>query len=169
MSNFNIKILSESDWATYKRLRLTSLKDSPDAFGSTYERESLFTDALWKSRLNLADGNPDALPLIASTQNSALGLAWGRVHENTPRVANIYQMWVSPNARGQGVGRALLSRIVMWAEELELDAVHLSVTSTNLSAVSLYQNFGFETYGNSEPLRKDSELEALSMMLKLNA
>ena len=35
----NIRVLDESDVRQYQELRLKALKLSPEAFGSTYERE----------------------------------------------------------------------------------------------------------------------------------
>jgi hypothetical protein len=54
MSEINLHILSMGDWQVYKSLRLASLKDSPDSFGATYERESEFPDSEWISRLDPA-------------------------------------------------------------------------------------------------------------------
>jgi len=36
----------------YKELRLTALTLNPDAFSSTYERESQFSDETWRVRVN---------------------------------------------------------------------------------------------------------------------
>lgn len=44
------KFLPEQ-WREYKNLRLISLQDEPSAFGSSYEKESKFTDEKWKERL----------------------------------------------------------------------------------------------------------------------
>ena len=43
---------AETHIRKYKHLRLTSLKGDPDAFSSTYERVSQFTDETWKERVN---------------------------------------------------------------------------------------------------------------------
>lgn len=45
----------------YKAFRLQSLKESPEAFASTYEREVEFDDEVWARRL----GNPQATMLVA--------------------------------------------------------------------------------------------------------
>jgi len=59
MSNFEIKSLSECDWREYKTIRLESLQDSPDSFGSTYEREISFSPEQWKSRLRIDPYHPN--------------------------------------------------------------------------------------------------------------
>lgn len=37
--NYIIRGLKEQDWNLYKEVRLRALKDSPDAFGSTFDNE----------------------------------------------------------------------------------------------------------------------------------
>ncbi|MDP2284085.1 MAG: hypothetical protein Q8L06_08090, partial [Pseudohongiella sp.] len=59
----NIRPLTPSDWQRYKSIRLRSLENSPDAFGSTFERELTLTDEEWQARVNPALREGLALPL----------------------------------------------------------------------------------------------------------
>ena len=167
MSNVKIKAFLESDWETYKLLRLASLIDSPDSFGSTHERESSFSENEWRSRINPATGTVHILPLVAELDDSPIGLACGLVHTSELDSAYVYQMWVSPDYRGYGVGRALLYRILSWAQGLELTSLSLAVTTINLPAVSFYTQFGFMPFGNPEPLREGSPVVIQPMIFKL--
>ena len=57
-------------------------------------------------------------------------------------------MMVCAEARGHGVGRALLEACIARAREADgLELLTLSVTSSNLAAVRLYERAGFEPYG----------------------
>jgi hypothetical protein len=49
--NVQIVTAQPSDWATYRELRLRSLRESPDAYGSTYAFEADFSAELWQQRL----------------------------------------------------------------------------------------------------------------------
>ena len=40
-------------------------------------------------------------------------------------------MWVSPSARGQGIGSLLLKSIMAWSKDLKVDHISLAVTTTN--------------------------------------
>lgn len=169
MSKLEINEINERDWEMYKSLRLTSLSDSPDSFGSTLEREAAFTKEEWKSRLSVSSGLADVLPLVGYYEERAVGLASGVLHEANSKSAHVYQMWVSPECRGLGVGRALLTRIVSWANGLQLGSLFLAVTTTNIEAIALYSSFGFLPEGETEPLREGSNLVMQPMKLNLGS
>lgn len=58
-------------------------------------------------------------------------------------------IFVSPHARGRGVGTALLSAICDEARERGLDTVRLDVIDTNPRAKALYERFGFMPHETS--------------------
>lgn len=63
----------------------------------------------------------------------------------------VFGMYVVPEARGHGVGRALLEKILPLSGQLAgLEQLHLSVTEQNTAAKSLYLSCGFELY-TTEP------------------
>ncbi|WP_298774314.1 GNAT family N-acetyltransferase [uncultured Shewanella sp.] len=169
MSTLNIRVLNKEDWPTYRALRLLSLQDSPDSFGSTYGSEIKFSNEKWLSRLDLDNQAKYTLPLIAELNGVAVGLAFGVLHSPFDKTAHLYQMWVSPSVRGRGVGRLLLNKIIVWAKDCDLDYLCLAVTTVNIGAVHLYETTGFEPYGSLEKLRKDPALVVQSMRLKLCA
>ena len=155
------------EWILYRGLRLRALAESPDAFGSTLAAEQHRAADEWAARL--ADGANSGLdlPLIAEVHLEAAGLAWAKVDASNPSLVNIYQMWVAPEFRGQGLGRLLLRAAVEWARTRKAHSMHLRVTCGNTPAVSLYTREGFEPAGPSEPLRPGSALCAQPMSLRL--
>jgi ribosomal protein S18 acetylase RimI-like enzyme len=56
-------------------------------------------------------------------------------------------MYVQPEYRGQGIGRALLDTVISRARTLSVRQVNLSVVYANKAAVRLYESSGFERYG----------------------
>lgn len=167
MSEPQIRVITPGDWQLYKSIRLKSLLDSPDSFGSTYAREVLLTDAEWRARLEFSARIIDAMPLIAELNEEPVALAWGSIHQNSANVAHIYQMWVRPESRGKGIAKALLSQIVQWADNNGCAEVALAVTTINESAMHLYVKSGFEPSGVTEELREGSELKVQRLLLKL--
>src|SRR3954451_2032444 len=60
-----------------------------------------------------------------------------------PGEAQILNLSVVPDARRQGLGRALLDRFIDDARRLGADQVFLEVRPSNLGAIRLYKSAGF--------------------------
>ena len=57
-------------------------------------------------------------------------------------------MYVRPESRGLGLGKALLQEVITQANHLSgLEQLHLAVVTTNVAARSLYRAMGFKVYG----------------------
>ena len=167
MSEFEIKVLTPEKWRLYKFVRLNSLRDSPDSFGSTYDQEVGLSDAQWQSRLDLKLRDIDALPLVAELDGQPAGVAWGLIDKEDLRTAHIYQMWVPPELRGKGIAKSLLGEIEAWAISRGCGLMALAVTTSNEAAVSFYRSFGFVAAGQPEELRVGSALMAQPMICRL--
>lgn len=163
-----IRTIAPHEWRTYREIRLRSLLDSPDAFGSTYEKEAADQNERWQKRLS---DNTDPfldLPLFAEVDGQPVGLAWGRVNREDPQIANLYQVWVDPEYRGRGIGRMLVEAVIHWARERKLQILELGVTCGDTPARRLYVRAGFVPYGPPELVRPGSELMGQYMRLNLS-
>src|SRR6266536_827351 len=76
-------------------------------------------------------------------------------------------MWVEAEARGRGVGRALLESVIGWARSLALDRLELWVTEGNGSAMRLYERAGFADTGRRDALASNPALQIIQMALNL--
>ncbi|HET7368446.1 MAG TPA: GNAT family N-acetyltransferase [Gaiella sp.] len=96
-------------------------------------------------------GRPGDAAMIAIDGGFPAGAAWyrlfsrnrpgyGFVDERTPELA----IAVVPNARGKGVGSALLEALLERARTEGHDAISLSVDRNNAGAIELYERYGFE-------------------------
>lgn len=155
------------EWRLYRYLRVRALGDAPDAFSSTLEEALSRADGAWTERLAQASAERD-LPLLAEVDGAAAGLAWGRIDPSDPGAAYLYQMWVTPEYRGQGVARSLLNAVVDWARARGSRELLLGVTQGNAAAVGLYGSVGFAPTGAEEPLQPGSGRVVQSMRLKLD-
>ena len=158
----------EEDWVAFREIRLRSLLDSPDAFGSTYGEESSHSEPAWR---DWAAGRWRGGTAVAfagrDTTGAVVGTATGAEFEAEPGVAHLYAMWVAPAARGAGVGRALVEAVAAWARDRGCGRVVLSVTETNRSARGFYEACGFGDTGERRPLREGSDLDALIYAMRL--
>jgi len=163
-----VRRFEASEWRTYRELRLHALADSPDAFGSTYEREAARDDTDWETRLREGARDEAQLPLIALVDETPVGLAWGRRDGHDHTLAHLFQVWVAPSHRGQHVGQQLTAAMIAWARELGVRIVRLGVTPSHPAAMRLYQRAGFVDAGPSEPLRPGSLIQSQPMELGLD-
>ena len=99
-----------ADWQALRDIRLHALRDAPDAFGSTYAREAAFDETEWRQRAS-RDGSFIAfLPEVTPA-----GLAGG--FQAAPDTVELVAMFVRPQARGRGVGEALIDAVIGWAQD----------------------------------------------------
>ncbi|MGI8855840.1 MAG: GNAT family N-acetyltransferase, partial [Thermomicrobiales bacterium] len=82
----------------------------------------------------------------------------------------IWGMYVAPEARGQGLGRALLAETLARAAAVPgIELIQLNVVTTNTAAHALYLSLGFTVYGTERHALKlgdryvDEELMALTV------
>lgn len=143
-----IRVLDEPDVRQYQDLRLKALKLSPEAFGSTYEREVQFTLETFAERIKPADGK---FALGAFDDSGSLVGIVNFVRESGQKShhkGNVYGMYVAPEASGHGLGKKLMLDLVKRASNyVGLEQINLTVMSENLIAKKLYKSLGFEVYG----------------------
>ncbi|MGM0924430.1 MAG: N-acetyltransferase family protein [Bacillota bacterium] len=142
-----IRILNGNDADAYRKIRLEGLKNSPEAFGSSYEEEQLDPIDLYKSRLE-----SDTAYTFGAFEKEELAGVVTLVKETKVKLkhkASIFAMYVSPDYRGRGIGKKLMAEVVIKAQEFDdTEQLQLSVVSTNQSAKQLYTSFGFTVYGH---------------------
>ena len=147
------------EWELLRDVRLAALREAPYAFGSTYAREAAFTEEQWRGRL--ASRSVTFFAFAGEPANAKpAGLAGVFEEDGVPEVVS---MWVSPAARGHGVGEALVTAAAGWAKARDHDTVYLWVTETNAPARKLYERLGFAPTGERQPLPSDPSLDEIRM------
>jgi GNAT superfamily N-acetyltransferase len=160
MEAYDVRPVTGEQWREWRELRLRSLRETPTAFGSTYERELAFTEEHWRSRL---DGTgPAALAYAGSASSMPIGMGAG--FEDLPGWLHVVAMWTDPTWRGRGVGSAVLRHLVDWAADRRM-RVHLDVTVGNDGARTAYLRNGFQPTGETRPLREGSPYEVERLVL----
>jgi ribosomal protein S18 acetylase RimI-like enzyme len=144
-----IRELTEDDIEAYWALRLRALREEPESFGSSYEESRARPLAGVAGRLRAASAAGD-FTLIGVADGALVGMvAFVRAPGAKNRHnADIYAMYVAPEARGAGYGRALMRALIARACALDgVEKLALAVVTTNSSARALYQSLGFTVYG----------------------
>lgn len=126
-----------------REIRLRSLASDPDAFGSTYERDLAFPADWWERGAQRSEQGVQRTFVAVDEDDAWVGMAVVRPDEESLGDAVINAMWVAPEARRQGVGRALLEACVEWARARHFRGVNLNVRMANAAARAAYEAAGF--------------------------
>ncbi len=141
VAGIEVRRLLPADAALYRDIRLSALKLSPEAFGSTFEAEhaevlTWFADRLERS---VVFGAFDGTELVGTAgffirqgrKEAHKGVLWG--------------MYVRPGARKAGVGKLLAEAVIDHARQ-HVELIQLTVVSGNKPARRLYDSLGFIKY-----------------------
>ena len=141
-ARIEIRRLTSADAAAYRDIRLAGLRDSPEAFGSTFERERAQPLAWFCERLR----NSAVFGAFQSTD--LLGIAGFVIREGEKERHKglLWGMYVRRDSRKAGVGRQLVEAIIDHARA-HVEVIQLSVVSDNEPARQLYACLGFVEYG----------------------
>ena len=139
---FDIRRLTRDDAAIYRDIRLEGLERHPEAFGASHEEEAARGLDAFVERLTHG-------VVFGGFQTDALcGIAGYFVHGNSKvrHKATLVGMYVREAARGTGLARQLVDRVIADAAE-HVELLHLSVNTANPRGRRLYERCGFECYG----------------------
>jgi GNAT superfamily N-acetyltransferase len=157
------------DWQALRDIRLAALRDAPDAFGSTYEEQAAFGEADWRRRIANRGTFLAYLPEVSAPEGSAAGIRASEPvglvggYQAAPGVIELVSMYVRPEARGRGVGEAMIEAVIGWSRARHATTVHLWVTETNKHACRLYERCGFSLTGERQPLPSNENLTEFGM------
>lgn len=165
MSEITVRPLGVDEWDQYRAVRLTALAESPEAFVATHPEEEAQPEDFWRARMRRS------VRLLAERDGEPLGIASiGGVDEERPEIAQLFGLWVRPEARGSGVASALVKAGARVAAEQGRTQLYYWVGTENGRAVAFASGFGFRPTGTRRPMRvvsEDDGEEELAMTLPL--
>ncbi|GAA4349382.1 GNAT family N-acetyltransferase [Angustibacter luteus] len=140
------------DWERVRDVRIASLAESPQAFGSTVAQALTFDEQRWRDRAETAT------TWHAVLGDRSVGSITLRADPDAAGTAEITGMWVDPQARGRGAGALLVDTAVAAWRRLAGRRVVLWVVQGNEAATGLYERCGFRATGRTE-LEDDGRVE----------
>jgi ribosomal protein S18 acetylase RimI-like enzyme len=119
---------------------------------------------MWAETVRVTAEYPDTVSWVAEQDGTVVAQAF--IRRDSSRLG-IFGMWVAPEARRQGIGRALLDAAESWGRSQGSTAEYLSVTERNSAAQHLYRRAGYIATGADEPLREGSALTCAELAKEL--
>ncbi|QUM88956.1 GNAT family N-acetyltransferase [Moritella sp. 36] len=134
------RVLKAEDSRAYRELRLESLKLHPECFGSGYTEQSKLPKLYFEDCLE--QGSTKSAMLGAFIGNELVGLCG--LTPSTSKKIEIIQMYVVKKNRGLGIAFKLLDLAKCYLKHFNSNSLILTVYQTNLSAIKVYQDAGFD-------------------------
>ncbi len=139
---FAIRRLTAEDAEAYRALRLEGLARHPEAFGAAYGDDARRPLSEWRERL--ASGTVFGAFRAGEILGTAGLLRNGA--EKTRHKGVLVGVYVRDEARGAGLGRALVEAVIAAARD-EVQQLLASVSADNEGARQLYEDLGFRAWG----------------------
>ncbi|MCU0944253.1 MAG: GNAT family N-acetyltransferase [Rubritepida sp.] len=141
-----IRRLGPADAAAWRVLRLAALAAAPQAFGADHDEEAArpeawFADTLARHAVFAAAAPPGLLAM------AGLAVEGGR---RRAHIGTVWGVFVRPEARGRGLGRAVMAAVIAEGRARGLAQLQLGAGVANLPALALYESLGFRRFG-TEP------------------
>src|SRR4029079_12628816 len=103
MRDITLRALGVDDWEQYRSVRLVALQESPDAFVASHDDEAAEGEEFWRARMQRSTR------LVAERDGRPVGIASvGTADHDQPEAAQLFGLWVHPEARGTGVATELV-------------------------------------------------------------
>lgn len=134
--------LSPDEWSRLREIRLASLLESPEAFGSSYEREIAFTEREWRELFNLNSY------LVASIDGKDIAMIFlERLRGDFGATCWVGGCWSNPQYRGIGALRSMFDYVDSVKDQRGWQIQGLGVFIVNKSAIAAYERLGFKAMG----------------------
>ncbi len=168
MTEIAVRVLDESEWSLYRDVRLRALAESPDSFTATLADEADRDEQFWRDRMTRSSW------LLAERGGIAQGIVSLAPYEQDPSAAEVFGLYVVPDARGTGVSWRLVEAAAALATQQGYRQLYYWVGTDNARAVGFAKNFGFRSTGYRRPsrssdLQRGADEIALAMWMEPDA
>lgn len=145
-----IRQLTANDAEDFAALRRVVTADNPIPMGLSLEEECARPIEGFRAQLSYPEPNAAFGAFQDDALVGAAAVAWPSKFASSRHKVNLWGVFVTPAARGRGLGRTLVLKAVQHAFHNGARRVNLLVYVPNEPALRLYQSLGFRHCG-TEP------------------
>ncbi|MEK7953358.1 GNAT family N-acetyltransferase [Luteolibacter soli] len=140
--NYIVRRLNPGEADLYRAVRLESLRESPEAFATSYESALQRDEGSWQAQADAsASGSDRATFVVLADRPIGLGAIYRNLDQ--PQEGELIQVWVSPESRGSQVAADLMDALFQWAASNGFGTIRAEVTPDNPRALRFYEKHGF--------------------------
>lgn len=143
----SFRCLTPKDADEFRKLRLESLQVAPEAFSNSYKNEMNYPMSTFESLLL---HTPDHITVGAFSEDQLIAsCSFSRMLGPYVRhKGKLMGLYCQPAYQGKSISYQLLKILLNEIQQLDhLFICQLSVVSTNIAAIHLYEKLGFKRYG----------------------
>lgn len=168
MSLVTVRYATPADAELIADMSRTSFSEAFAKDNTKEDMDIFMTEQFTKEELMKEVELSEGIFMLAYINNEPVGYARLRLknnlaHEQAIEIARIYAL---DKAIGKGVGKALMLECINKANELQMKYIWLGVWEKNQRAISFYQHWGFERFGEHQFLL-GTDLQTDWLMKKL--
>jgi GNAT superfamily N-acetyltransferase len=163
MAEIAVRVLDESEWSLYREARLRALEESPGSFAASLVDEAERDEQFWRDRMIRSSR-------LLAERGTTIGIASVGPYATDPTSAELYGLYVMPDARSIGVASRLVDAAIALATERGYRRLYYWVGTDNARAIGFGKNVGFRTTGHRRPARpSDLDLgeQEMAMVMSL--
>lgn len=141
----DIREMEAADWDAVARIYVHGIEDGEATFEIDVPAWADFAATRIPDLRLVATDGPDILGWAAASRVSARAAYHGVVE---------HSVYVAREARGRGVGRALLDAFIEAAEQAGVWCIQSSIFPENVASLTLHERAGFRTVGRRERIAR---------------
>ncbi|WP_068397663.1 GNAT family N-acetyltransferase [Pedobacter cryoconitis] len=144
-NNYSLQRLLPAQWEDYKSIRLEALQTNPAMFGSSYLKESAYSQGEWVSFLE----NDKRAIFALYAMEALIGLTGVILDKDEATNAVLFASFIKPEYRGKGLTKLFYQARIDWAQSKNCKLITVSHRAGNEISKAANQRFGFK-YVNSK-------------------
>ncbi len=153
--SITVKYATAADAESIALLSRQSFYDTFAEFNSKEDMDLFMNESFSFEKLVAEVGAPANIFIAAFMEAELVGYAKLTASENPPELGGdkaieIGRIYAAQKTIGKGVGKMLMQQCIQLATEKNKEVIWLGVWEHNQRAISFYQKFGFEKFGEHD-------------------